>query len=113
MRLLLKAILVACGVSFASPAVAQTCEELAAPVQTATVGIAFDAIDPKKALSVCTAEVKANPDNHASLAHLARVYSKLDRADAAGELLRAIGDTGTPESHAHLGAISRDGRGGP
>ncbi|MEM1316657.1 MAG: CHAT domain-containing protein [Pseudomonadota bacterium] len=86
---------------------------MAAPVQTAKIGVAFDKIDPQKALPICTAEVNANPNNHASAAHLARVYSKLGQAEKAGELLRAIDDITDPDALAYLGVVYRDGLGGP
>ena len=84
---------------------AQSCADLATPVKTADVGVWWDELDAEAALQVCTEAVEANPEDHASRAHLARVYSKLGEDRRAFHLVYSIRDTDNPDALAYLGVM--------
>lgn len=84
---------------------AQSCAEMAAPIQNAETGVHFHEIDAQAALRVCEAAVAADPSDHASRAHLARVLNKLDQEPRAFDLLNAIRETDDPDALTYLGVL--------
>ncbi|WP_306151975.1 CHAT domain-containing protein [Roseovarius sp. MMSF_3281] len=87
---------------------AASCAELAAPMQSPAIGVRFDDIRTEAALLACEAAVEADPADHASRAHLARVYNKLGQQRRAFDLLDDIRDSDDPDALAYLGVMFDD-----
>lgn len=95
------------GMAVADPAA--VCAAAAQPRRGAGLGVEWRQLTPDTAIPTCEAAVAANPKDHASIAHLARAYSKAGDEARMAQLLLSIQDTTDPDALAYLAVLFANG----